>query len=386
MVSNYRIEDVHIFDETVFMRNVSLQVGGKKLDQFARALNRRVDMSTLTAANQKFGSNINELYMRLDLQTLRKIDEDPDEQAKFIRAKTKFLERGQVNMFFLRLLVRVGERLTDDDINYLNMLLLYQLNDVYTIPIIEFEGEFSHQERKEKYDAFVKRILALKNSSVPGQLRTAISVPAYYPRKMIGELFDLYRNENKDPSLVVVDFAGMRLTDPKRISVIPQITQVFENEKDEKYFLYGLNVRPYRRGTETPVAEDFYMVQCGFNSFGDTYRKPAPITLPPPDWNQSKIFWPEDYKYHDLTGTKERAKWHDWIDVVYGSGARSDYAVPNSRMNMCARRYNFYSLNDELSVVSDGVRKSDKNLIRSRVLSKEIPDEMLSAIKTIRGK
>lgn len=71
---------------------------------------------------------------------------------------------------------------------------------------------------------------------------------------------------------------------------------------------------------------------------------------------------------------------------MYGSGTRSGYAVPNSKMNMCARRFNFYSLNDEFSVVSEGVRKSDREMIRQRVLSKEIPDDVLSAIRTIRVK
>jgi hypothetical protein len=204
---------------------------------------------------------------------------------------------------------------------------------------------------------------------------------------MIADLFQLYDEEPTAPGFVSIDFAGTRTTDMRRMGVIPQVIQTFDAEDEEKYFLHGLNVRPYKRGAEGhPIAEDVCMIECGFNSFGDIYRKPVPVNLPPPDWKTSRVFWSDDYKYHDLSGSREKSRWHGWIDDVYGPGTSEEYMEPNPRLPSRVKRYNFYSLNEELATLSEGVRKSDGALIKERVLKKEIPDEVLTAVKAMRGR
>jgi hypothetical protein len=250
------------------------------------------------------------------------------------------------------------------------------------MPIIRYEGDVSHPEKIERYNGFVKKMLGFKKTSTVSALRPGLSIPPYYLGRKVTGLFDLYKNEKKEPDFVVMDFGGMRLTDQHLIASVPRVIQHFKNEGKEKYYLYGLNVKPHKSGEDTSRAEDLYLVTCGFNSFGDWYRAPIRRSFPPPQWRQFRTFRQKDYRYHRIAENNDRTTLEAWMENTYGAGAASEYrdveGQPKPKVSVAVRRYNFHSLNSEMAALSDGVAKSDNTFLKQRLADKDIPQEILT--------
>lgn len=374
MSRSYKISKTEIIEEPVFMRVAELESPRKSVKSLVRSVDSYTYKKTLEKALSEFDTLINEIYLRMDLETLRRLDDDPEELKRYISRHSRFLLYDDlVNIFFIRLTLNEKDEIEKKDIEYLNGLLLYQLNDIYVMPILEFRGEIDKPKRIEIYNNFVKSLLQEKNTSRP-DLRVAITVPAYYPRRRLDTLFSLFSDENKEPTLVVVDFANQRPTDPSRIGIIPTVNNYFLENGVEKYFIYGLNVKPHKKGQFDPIAEEILLVESGFNAIGAAYKTgEVRVIIPPQKWEHlNKLFDRGDYKYHPLSEADRREELHSWMEQYLNFGV--DFSEVRSTINRYVRQYNFYQLNFELSQLSEMVWKGDMDGIKSKVLGKDVTE------------
>jgi len=384
MVNSYKISNVDIFAEEVFMRSADLKAGNKQVSGFVRAVNRYVTSKVLRYILGRNQDLINEIYVRLDLATLRRLDNDREEQKKYLRNYLKHVNNPNLmNIFFVKLIIRENEKLEEQDISYLNDILLSFQNDIYVVPILEFEGEIGKPKRVEIYNNFVRNILEKKNQTVPGELRVAMSIPTFYPRRKLNTLFSLFKKENKEPTFVVIDFANQRFTDPTMIGIIPYIHRHFIEENNEKYYIYALNVKPYKKGEATPPAEDIPLVTSGLNAFGSNYRSTWVKIPEPKSWdNLSKIFWPEEqYRYYPLSEADKRRVLVEWLGAALKKPVKLNI---DPRVNTYIKQYNVYTLNTALQPLSEGVRKGDKNHIEDNI--KKLPSEIFQTVSKIGNK
>ena len=379
MSRSYNISRTEIIEEPIFMRVVELNSLKKKVNNLTRSVDNYTYKTTLEKALGEFNTLINEIYLKMDLETLRKLDDDPEELKKYVSRHVRFLNNNLINIFFIKLALNEGDKIERKDIEYLNGLLLYQLNDIYVIPVLEFRGEVDKPKRIEMYNNFVISLLEEKNTSRP-DLRVAITVPAYYPRRRLDKLFSLFSNENKEPTFVVVDFAHQRPTDPSRIGIIPTINNYFLENGIEKYFIYGFNVKPHKKGQYDPIAEELLLIESGFNAVGGAYKPgDVRIIIPPQKWEHlNKLFDKGDYKYYPLSENNKREELHTWLEQYLNFEV--DFGQVKSTINRYVRQYNFYQLNSEFSTLSEFIWKGDVDGIKSRVAGKEVTDVVCQSV------
>lgn len=389
MVRNYEIGKIETYKDQVFMRNVPLKVGEKNILGLTKSIANPIDKKTIAYLDMKPENLINEMRLKLTLPLLRGIDNDKDKRIRFFTKHTKFLGKSpHLNIFVIDLTLESYEKLNDEDINYLNYILTYEFNDIYVMPIVKFNGMPGAVEACEEYERFVNKMLESKNEMTPGDgLKIGISIPAGYSGARFDTLMSIYDKEEKRPEFVLMDFGNRKTTDFEFLGNTQRIMQIFkkkgkeagDEEEYEKFFLYGYNARPFKKtGDDPQLAEDFCLIEMGFNSFGHQYGKrtfmPKELVfLYQPTWKSSRTFLSEDYKYHNLMGEKEKSEWDDWVDLVYGSGTSDSIPQPDNYSRDLVKRYNFVTVNDELSILRQGLIKNDPSLLGERLKNKEIP-------------
>lgn len=369
-----------------------MKVGDKSIPGLTKSIAGSVDARTIDQLEAYSQGLINEMRLKLTLPLLREIDNDEDKRLAFFRNNARFLEQLHLNIFVIDLVLEQNEKLEKEDINYLNYILTYELNDVYVMPIVRYNWAMDKKQSADEYKMFVARMLESKNEMTPGdRLRVGISIPAGFPGPYFRDLFSLYEKEEKKSSFILMDFANRRCTDFGFLGNIQRVMEFFqkkgkeegEEAEYEEYYLYGFNVKPYKKtGEDLRLAEDMCLVEAGFNSIGHAYGKR--MRLPPevlqkfkPTWKASRTFWPDDYKYHNLEAKKEKSSWNDWVDLVYGNGTSDSIPEPNGRSRVLVRRYNFFSMNRELSDLTEGIVKSDETLLTDKLKNKEIPNDIV---------
>lgn len=373
MVGIYKIDQVELFQDEVFMRAAAISSKGRCQTSIGRAVDKAIDKKVYNNHIPVLGDYINESYLNIDLQTLRAIDSDDERRARFIADNTKFLDKNLLNVFFVKLSVKDGERIEDSDIEYLTLMLTWQMNDIYVMPIIEFEGEMDRPSRVAAYGDFVRRMLEAKGRLVKGKLNVGASVPAYYSRKQLPALFELYGKEDFAPTFVTLDFANARISDPKRLGIVQATMAYFDNAEEERYFLYGLGVKPYKRGEDRPAAEDMFLAESGFNAFGGPHgKKGIKRFIPKPEtWEQlGKAFYRREYRYSDLADKAVREEALEWSSDKYGVSVDTPFEIFAPKAGPILKRFNFVNLNTELKELTEAVRKGDGDLIRDKMKGK----------------
>ena len=368
MVDNYRVSDVHIFEGEVFMRAATLSASEKSQKNIGRAVDRSIDKKVYNRHIPRLGNYINESYINIDIENLRQIDNDDVKRASFIGNNTKFLDKNLLNIFFIKLIIRSNEQIKESDLEYLNQMLMWEMNDIYVMPTLEFDDSVGRPDRVRIYSDFVARMLEMKDRLVPGKLNVGLSVPLYFSKKQIGELFSLYRNEPVAPTFVSIDYGNTRVSDPKQMGKVLTTIKQFRENNEEKYFMYALNARPYKRGETHPIAEDLGLAKTGFNGFGGPHYPPAPRYVPPAtEWSQlGKIFENYDHRYYPLSEEGPRNEFLTWAENDYSIDELKPPREIAGVVRPIVKRYNFCKVNEELKEISDAVRKSDDDYLNNK--------------------
>ncbi len=368
MVQKYEITNISMMNDcssSSLPRNVTLNVGGRSLDHISKCTERTTDLRTIDSIKDK--SVFNECYIDLSLTKLRELDSNRSAQDQYIYSRSKFLDKGMVNVLMIKLRLEGNDALNDQDYEYLNALLSWKSNDIYVMPILEFEDK-KRIDMVEIYNEFVKRMLDEKDSWTSG-INIGMSIPQMYPRRSIKELFDIYSDEK--PTFIAVDFNNSRMDRPS--DVTGTILRHFESEKEEKIFLYGVNVKPYKRGAENTSAWDIYMVHGSFNAIGPTHSKPRAMHLPG-DWNNmGRIFDPGSVEYRTID-SEHRDTFIEWMSRSYNLDIDVDFKKNEKSLYPYLKRYNFQYANSVLSDFSKAIDDHDKDYINDMI--KAMPDEM----------
>jgi hypothetical protein len=371
MVAKYRISNVSIVEGSPKFsspRNVTIESNGHRLDHLSKCTERTTDVQTLK--NTTDGKVLNECYIDLSLNKLRELDSDRSAQDQYILSRSKFLNNSLINVLMVKLRIEGEQTLVDADYEYLNSLLSWSRNDIYVMPLLEFEDK-KRIDRVKTYDLFVKKMLEEKKSWISDDMNIGMSIPQIYPRRNINDLFKLYSDE--DPTFIAVDFNNSRMDKPSDIT--GTILKHFNILNEEKFFMYGVNVKPYKRGVENTSAWDIYMVHGAFNAIGPTHSKPRAMVLPG-DWsNIGRIFDPDSIEYRVIDDA-HRDVFIDWISANYDVELNKDFKRNSKSLYPYLKRYNFQSTNDVLWKFSRAIRDSDDDYVRK--MQDVIPDEMKS--------
>jgi len=388
MAGNYEIKKVHLSEDFAMLRVPEIEVEGSSIDTLSRAVSKKLPQSFLDNTYVRdVGKTFYEAFMRIDLPTLREIDNISEKRQAFIdsRLPPNVAASNAVNGHLLPIIIldidiRVGDVILDSDIEYINDILTWVSNKIYVTPLLIFADEIKKDDRIKFYTDFVKRLLENKQT-LSSRIRAAASVPNFYSRTKIREALSMYDHENKSPSFVVVDFERSRITSSKMIGVPNSVRRFFtEGKEDEpKYAIYAFNVKPYKKGEENPMAEDLGCYISGISTIGDTYRltKASRIYIPPAQ-NLSdlpKVFNPDSYKYIKLDNEIAVSEFKQWYETNTGKQIEAPY----SKYAPYTYRFNVHKTGLEVAEISRMIKKGESEELRKRVESKDIT-------KALRGK
>ena len=371
MVGKYHISNVSIVEgspDYSAPRNVTLEANGRTLDHLSKCVERTTDTQTLK--NTCDGRVLNECYIDLSLNKLRELDSDRNAQDRYILSRSKFLDRNLINVLMIKLRIEGDQKLCDADYEYLNSLLSWSRNDIYVMPLLEFD-DIKRTDRVDIYNQFVTKMLEEKKSWVRDDINIGISIPQIYPRRNIADLFNYYSDE--DSTFIAVDFNNSRMDKPSDIT--GTILKHFYKENEEKFFMYGVNVKPYKRGAENTSAWDIYMVHGAFNAIGPTHPKPRAMVLPG-DWNGIGRIFDSDTVEYKVIDNPHRDMFIEWISSNYGIELDKEFKRNNKTLYPYLKRYNFQQTNKLLGEFSKAIRESDDDYVRK--MQDAVPDEMKS--------
>lgn len=380
MAENYKVKLAELNDDLPYLRLVTLEIRGNSLADFNRAVCKKFTNSFISNVYLKHVKNsIYEVPLKLDLDLLRQIDGDEEQRKKLIYSKLPptIIERNGsfsrlIPIIFMTLEFNRGDSFSDEDIEFILDILTWPSNALFVVPIIRFGDEIERADRIMIYDNFVTRLLRSKNQ-ISSNIKVAGLLPSFYPRSSVPKIFELYENENVAPDLFVIDFKGERLTSPSVIGKINRIMSHFGAEKEENYFIYGFNVKPFKKSEEGPNAEDVASFAYGLNAIGDKYRmkpikfKPSPInTLS----DAPKVFSSDIYKYRILNEDRIIANFNSWVSENMNAVVQDGDFL--KKVSAYTRLYNLDKIGEEAVKISTLVRTHDNREVKDYIANKEI--------------
>lgn len=369
MVRKYEITNPQYASESSassIPKNVTLHVGGRSLDHFSKCTERTTDIRTLE--NVPGNKVLNECYIDLTLAKLRELDSDSEAQDRYILSRSKFLDRGMINVVVIKLRLEEGDTLDEMDYGYLNNLLSWRRNDIYLMPILDFGKSIDRGYRISSYETFVTRMLDMKDSWMDSNMNIGMSVPDFVPRRYIDSLFRFY--DDCGATFIGVDFNNKRMDKPSEVT--GTILNHFARIDEEKTFLYGINVKPYKRGNDTS-AWDIYLTHGSFNAIGPTHTKAHAISAPENWDNLGRIFDESDVSYQRVDDS-HRDSFINWVEERYGTRLDVDFKRNEKGLYTYLKRYNFERTNVVLGEFSDAIRNNDSDFVK--MMRGHIPEEM----------
>lgn len=385
MAGNYEINKVNLVEEYGLLRVPEIKVEGSTIVNLSRAVSKKLPNSFITNVYlNSVKSTFYEVFMRIDLDRLRNIDSDSDARQAFIdsRFPPNIAAYGAyrarlIPLIILVLDIKVGDKLLDTDIDYINDILTWVSNKIYVTPILRFADGINRTDRLKFYEDFLKRLLISKKT-LPSGIRASASVPTLYPPSKIPEILEKYSGENKPPSFVVIDFDRNRMTSSRMIGATNGVRRYFRKEEGEepKYALYAFNVKPYKKGAEASMAEDIGCYLSGISIIGDSYRmSPVNKIYIPPALKLSdlpKIFDAESYKYDKLNKDDLVSSFNNWYEDL----TDKKIGPPYNKYSPYVYRFNVQKTSDELNKLSTMVIKGETDSIKKKLNGKEIVDAL----------
>ncbi len=393
MAGNYEIKKVHQSEDFAMLRVPEIEVEGSSIDTISRAVSKKIPQSFIGTYTKDIGKTFYEVFMRTDLPNLRAIDSDCEKRQNFIDSRfppnvaaANAVNGNLIPAIILVIDIGVGDVLLDSDVQYINDILTWVSNKIYVTPLLIFADEITKADRIKFYNDFVKRLLENKKT-LSSRIRAAASIPNFYERTKIPEVLSMYDHENKSPSFVVVDFERSRITSSKMIGVMNNVRRFFMDGKEDepKYAIYAFNVKPYKRGEETPMAEDLGCYISGISIIGDSYKmSKASNNYAPPAMDLSdlpKVLNADSYKYTKLDNGKTVSEFKQWYETNTGKQVEGNPNVkaPYSKYVRYTYRFNIYRTGTEISEISRMIKKGESKELRNRIESKDIT-------KALRGK
>ena len=375
MVNKYIVNDTQIYDEKTLMRASTLSVLSKRQSTIAKSLDRRFLDEGIFDTIVSNNNVINEVYLDLTPNQIIEFCDDPALYRAYLAKNSMFLDRGALNVFFVNLRMQSTDSIKAEHIIFLNDILTKGPNDIYVMPSIQFK-KVGRAMVIAIYSDFVTKMIHYKNTRAPGSLNLGITVPPYFRSKELDNLFKLYSNENAEPTFVSVDFKGTNIHDEKRMKVIEALNSHYAKEGIEDYFMYGLNLRSYEKGPANPVSEEMLIVRSGLNAVGAFHRAPGGkggSTITQIE-KLGAVFDPADYCFHYLNEPDQKERFCSWaVDNGYRFDIDNKMTSHAYKIMPAMDKFNLVTENVEFSLVSNAIRKNDKDLLKDILDKGNVP-------------
>jgi len=165
---------------------------------------------------------------------------------------------------------------------------------------------------------------------------------------------------------------GQRIT--KRYEVI---TPIFREAKkncgdNESFFLYGFNIRPYKKSSESSPSEELIGFSCGLNSIGPLRGKPLFIKkIPDPYTGFPKKINSTDYYYHKLS-PEILPNLIDWINQRKSEKITGINELKSEYLH----GYNTININTIGDTIANAILKGEKDIINTSFINKSIKNNI----------
>lgn len=382
MAGKYEIKNITLSEDFARLRVPEIQVEGSTINTLSRAVSKKLPQKFL---NSIYFSDIKktyyEVFARLDLQTLRGIDSNQDHKQNFIDSRfppniaaENLLNGNLVPIIFLVLDIKVGDKISDDDVHYMNDILTWPSNKIYISPLLIFDDAISYEDREKFYKDLITRLLSDKET-LSAKIRAGVAIPGFYRRTKVSEVLKMFEKENDPPSFVVLDFERNRITSSKMIGALNGIDRYFSNleGKEPKYSIYAFNPKPYKRGIDHAPAEDMGCFISGISAIGDSYRlnQNSKIYVPPAGSlaELPKVFDYDTYTYEKLE-KKMKERFTDFYTRVTNFSI-SD-TPPFSKYSPYTLRFSVYEISNEANKISTMLKKGESTELKKRIEAKSI--------------
>lgn len=363
----------------------------------------------LPAKPPKGWDPVSEIYVKMTLDELRAIDGDHDAQSQFVNRKLKPTE-GAYGLPVLRLCIRKGQSITDDDIRYLCCLFPPPPYLVATVPLL-FHYENKTNERGKPAPnlrerdlepvsadfqiAFAERFIAAAGPSYKREL--ALTVPPNFTPNDVPRLLKAYRDYGAP--LAVIDAFGNATYDSyllvrslKGIGAKGKTYSLLELF-GENHAFYAFDSKPYVGMRGDVAASHLVQLMGGYSSFGPRYTtrtmiKPVPTGQRPPPAKPTRVLVPNEIAYCRASSPTATGPISAWAAKV-APGFREPWTDYDLRRRFAAEggvrvaiSVNAWSAENRLSASLDKRRVIAKELAMVRKMNRRLLDPTPSGRQT----
>lgn len=388
MVSKYSVRDTQMFvddngdsKDNVMMRASTLSVPFKTQNTIVKALDPRFVDSELFRSITSSNNAINENYLNLTLKKINELSGSERRLGSHLRGRSPYLGMGAIDVFFINLIVEPGEKIQAEHIVFLNDLLTKRFNDIYLMPVVQFKG-LDRDDNIKAYSNFVSRMIHCKDSNATDSLNLGISIPSFFEDEELGDLYKLYSDENAEPTFVSVDFSRTGIDNPGRMAVVKAVNEHYQKEKNENYFMYGFNVRPYKRKQVAPLSDEMLVARSGLNAVGAAHFPGGGPSKPVTKLNQlGAVFDRDDYHFHPLTEEKYLDSFLQWSEEFgYIFDIHNNLSGDGDNIKSIVKRHNLFKQNEEFFDITKAIRKNDTPLLKDMMIKGSMPHPSKNSI------
>jgi|GEM_PF-3547622 len=391
MAGRYEIRRIIMSEDYAHLKIPEFEVEGTRVQSLSRAVSKRLPHEFIRNIYlRRIQKTFYEIFARIDLQHLREIDNNVEAQKKFIDSRfppniaaENLVDGKLIPVIFLAIDFKVGDRILDSDIQYINNILTWGPNKIYLTPILIFEDSISYERRIEVYHDFITRLLVDKDT-ISSRIRAGVIIPGFYRATSVAKILELFNGQNESPAFVALDFERNRITSSRMIGKLSGIERFFKDSEgsEAKFFIYGFNPKPYKRGMEYAPAEDMGCFISGISAIGDNYRLNlnSKIFIPPIENIQQlpKLFYVDSYIYGRFENNiRERFKRF----YENATGSQFEEHPPLAKYSKYVYRFNIFETSKEANLISTMLIRGETKELRQRIESKSITNTLRSLYK-----
>ncbi len=335
------------------------------------------------------GRAIAEYYVPLSLDKLREIDNDKEKLKDFLTSRLPRIKTGStINMLVVKLVVEGTQRITSSDIDYVWDMLQVSGNDILAPPLVAYPKGTPNE--MEEYSSVVKEFL--QRASSAHHERMACSIPYSASRGDVADITSLFADVG--PQVYVLDFGGKKPFDSAQEMIMSALFRIADRsakESNRDFYLYALDVKPFKSGADTTVAENIMLAGAGFNAVGPRHTVPpmkpevlARLAIMKPNpLDRTKVFIQSDLGYHIISERGVKGSFTKWMGTMRSDIDVSTLEKPENDevTRSLARAYSYAQLIPGARLIDQGI---ERKTLKSDLDSKVLPQEVVKRIQKIK--
>jgi hypothetical protein len=270
---------------------------------------------------ERFGLNVplNEIYLRIDEETINRINNENSKREYFIsKILQPKIKKGKINISISEVIInKASEEIIKNIVEFL-FDLIFSRSDIHIItpPKIVTKSE------QQNFAAFINGLdylhTLLTSYYRESEIKIGYFIPSYTTRTQFSYLISRYANYFGSDGLYMIDVDGGRFSS-LGYSITSQIMRIMSVDYgEENYGLYLYNHKERKKsGNEVP-SEDFLAILNGVNFIGPLHKNnPLPVNVVEEmkrREQETKVFNTEDLLYYPLKRAPNNRYVESWLD------------------------------------------------------------------------